>query len=72
MDDEFYIFGVIDWECSHSGPCLENRASCRGISATPVPMKPELYDAAGIHWDDEMKEIFRELTEYVHVIQQAE
>lgn len=35
-------------------------------------MEPDLYDAAGIHWDDEMKGIFRELTEYVNLIQQAE
>ena len=35
-------------------------------------MEPDLYNAARIPWDDEMKEIIRYLTEYVNVIQQAE
>lgn len=71
VDDDFKIVGVIDWEYSHTGP-WEMVHFAMGFMPTPAPMEPDLYDAAGIPWDDEMKEILRELTKYVSMVQQVE
>lgn len=72
VDDGYKILGVVDWEHSHTGP-WEMVHFAMGFMPTPAPMNPpESYDDAGVPRDDELKESFREMEEYVDVVRQVE
>lgn len=72
VDDDYKVFGVIDWEFVQSGP-WEMVHFPTSFMPTPAPMDPpEYYDDMGMPLDDELKEAFREMKEYVDVVRQTE
>lgn len=72
VDDDYKILGVIDWEFAHSGPWeMVHFPKC--FMPAPAPMALSAwYNEDGMPVDNDLKESFKEMKEYVDVVRWVE